>query len=91
MQEKKCSGCHRLSKGGNGKIGPDLFYAGNKFQASWLKQYLQNPVTIRSAGSTGDPDFLKGKQANSQKHPSLSKKDAEQITQELMALIFLDL
>ena len=91
IQEKKCSECHRLSKDGNEKIGPDLFYAGNKFQASWLKQYLQNPVTIRSAGGTGDPDFLKRTQADSQRHPMLSKKDAGQITQELMELILLDL
>ena len=91
IQEKNCSECHRLSKDGNEKSGPDLFYAGNKFQASWLKQYLQNPVIIRSAGGTGDPDFLKGIEANIQKHPVLSKKDAGQITQELMAITLLDL
>jgi cbb3-type cytochrome oxidase cytochrome c subunit len=91
IQENKCSECHRLSKDENEKSGPDLFYAGNKFQTSWLKQYLQNPMTIRSAGGTGDPGFLKGILANSPKHPALSKKDAEQITQELMALTLLDL
>ncbi|HIJ50502.1 MAG TPA: hypothetical protein HPP54_05540 [Nitrospinae bacterium] len=91
IQEKKCSECHRLSKDENEKSGPDLFYAGNKFQASWLKQYLQNPMTIRIAGGTGDPGFLKGIQANSQKHPALSKKDAGQVTKELMALMLLEL
>ncbi len=91
IQEKECSECHRVSKDDTEKNGPDLFYAGNKFQASWLKQYLQNPITIRSAGSTGDPDFLKGIQANSQKHPVYSKKDSEQIAKELMALTLLDL
>ncbi len=91
IQEKECSECHRVSKDDTEKSGPDLFYSGNKFQASWLKQYLQNPITIRSAGSTGDPDFLKGIQANSQKHPAVSKKDAEQITKELMALTLYDL
>lgn len=91
IQEKKCSECHRLSKDGNEKMGPDLYYAGNKFQASWLEQYLQNPVTIRSIGSTRDPGFLKGIPENSQKHPTLSKKDAGQITQELMAITLLDL
>jgi cytochrome c2 len=91
IQEKKCSECHRLSKDENEKSGPDLFYAGNKFQASWLKRYLQNPMTIRIAGGTGDPGFLKGIQANSQKHPALSKKDAGQVTKELMALMLLEL
>ena len=91
IQEKKCSECHRLSNDGAEKNGPDLFYAGNKYQASWLKQYLQNPITIRSAGSVGDPDFLKGIPANSQKHIALPKEDAEQISQELMVLMPLDL
>jgi cbb3-type cytochrome oxidase cytochrome c subunit len=91
IEEKKCSGCHRLSKDGAEKSGPDLFYAGNKFQAPWLEQYLQTPVTIRSTGGTRDPDFLKGVPENIQKHPVLSKKDAKHITQELMAITLFDL
>lgn len=86
IQEKKCSECHRLSKGETENKGPDLFYAGNKFQASWLEQYLQTPATIRSTGGTRDPGFLKGVPENIQKHPVFSKKDAGQITQELMAI-----
>jgi cbb3-type cytochrome oxidase cytochrome c subunit len=91
VQEKKCSKCHRLSKDGAEKRGPDLFYAGNKFQASWLEQYLQTPTTIRSTGGTRDPGFLKGVPESIQKHPVLSKKDAGQITQELMAITPFDL
>jgi hypothetical protein len=91
IQEEKCSECHRLSKDGAEKNGPDLFYAGNKFQASWLEQYLQTPVTIRSTRGTRDPGFLKGLPENIQKHPALSKKDAGQITQELMTTKIFDL
>jgi cbb3-type cytochrome oxidase cytochrome c subunit len=91
MQEKKCSECHRLSKGGTEKNGPDLLYAGNKFQASWLEQYLQAPTTIRSTVGTRDPGFLKGVPENIQKHPVLSKKDARKIAQELMAISLFDL
>jgi hypothetical protein len=91
IQEKKCSECHRLSKDGTRKSGPDLFYAGNKFQASWLEQYLQTPTTIRSTGGTRDPGFLKGVPESIQKHPVLSKKDAGLITQELMAITLFDL
>jgi hypothetical protein len=91
IQEKKCSECHRLSKDGTEKTGPDLFYAGNKFQASWLEQYLQTPLTIRNTGGTRDPGFLKGIPENIQKHPALSKKEAGQITQELMAIKLFDL
>ena len=85
IEEKKCSVCHRLSKIEVAKIGPDLFYAGNKFQPTWLLQYLQKPLTIRKAGTSSNPDFLKGEFENS--HPVLSKKDAIQITQELMTMI----
>ena len=91
IQEKKCSECHRLSKDGTEKSGPDLFYAGDKFQASWLEQYLQTPATIRNTGGTRDPGFLKGVPENIQKHPAFSKKDAVQITQELMAITLFDL
>ena len=86
IEEKKCSVCHRLSKIEVAKIGPDLFYAGNKFQSTWLLQYLQNPLTLRKAGTGFNPGFLKGEFNNS--HPVLSKKDAIQISQELMTMIF---
>jgi cbb3-type cytochrome oxidase cytochrome c subunit len=91
IQEKKCSECHRFSNDEAEKNGPDLFYAGNKYKFSWLKQYLQNPITIRSAGSVGNPDFLKGIPAESQKHIALPKEEAEQISQELMVLTPFDL
>jgi cbb3-type cytochrome oxidase cytochrome c subunit len=91
IQEKKCSECHRMSKNGTQKKGPDLFYAGNKFQASWLEQYLQAPEAIRNTGGTRDPNFLKGVPESIQKHPVLSKKDAKHITQELMAITLFDL
>ena len=86
IEEKKCSACHRLSQEEIEKKGPDLFYAGNKFQSLWLEQYLQNPTTIRNAGTSHDIDFLKDEKDNSPKHPILSKKDASQITGELMAM-----
>jgi cbb3-type cytochrome oxidase cytochrome c subunit len=86
IQEKKCSECHRLSNDEAEKNGPDLFYAGNKYQASWLKQYLQNPITIKITGGVGDPGFLKGMPVNSRKHIALPKEEAEQIAQELMVL-----
>lgn len=89
IEEKNCSSCHRLSPKENEKIGPDLFYAGNKFKIAWLKNYLQNPAPIRKAGTIHDPGFLKGEHKN--KHPSLFKEEAEKITHELMEMILLDL
>ena len=85
IEERKCSACHRLNKTEISKSGPDLFYSGNKFQSNWLIQYLQNPVTLRKAGTSSNPGFLKGEFKFS--HPVLSKKDAIQITQELMTMV----
>ena len=42
IEEKKCSVCHRLSKIEVAKIGPDLFYAGNKFQPTWVIKWLRD-------------------------------------------------
>ena len=86
IEEKNCSACHRLSKVGKEKKGPDLFYAGNKFQGAWLEEYFQNPVTLRKTGTINSSDFLKGGLQNLQQHPILNKNDAVNITQELMAM-----
>ena len=86
IEEKNCSACHRLSKVGKEKKGPDLFYAGNKFQGAWLEEYLQNPVILRKAGTINSPNFLKGGLQNLQQHPILNKNDAVNITQELMGM-----
>ncbi|MBT4899147.1 MAG: c-type cytochrome, partial [Nitrospina sp.] len=47
LQDKDCGSCHRLGDSEKKISGPDLHYAGNKFQAKWLKQFLQNPEVIR--------------------------------------------
>ena len=86
IEEKNCSACHRLSKVEKEKKGPDLFYAGNKYQDAWLEEYLQNPVTLRKTGTINNPDFLKGDLKNPQQHPILNKNDALNITQELMLM-----
>ena len=86
IEEKNCLACHRLSKVEKEKKGPDLFYAGNKFQDAWLEEYLQNPVTLGKAGTINSPDFLKGELQNLQQHPILNKNDAVSITQELMLM-----
>ena len=84
IEEKNCASCHRLSQKENEKKGPDLFYAGNKFKTPWLEKYLQNPVSLRKAGTIHNPGFLKGEHEN--KHPSLFKEEAQKITQELMKM-----
>ena len=55
FQAKKCQACH-YTKGPArektiadqlAKKGPELWYAGSKFQKAWLKKWLQNPKPIR--------------------------------------------
>ena len=55
--KNKCASCHDL-KGPAAKTlaelwqrqGPDLFYAGSKYNADWLTTWLQAPKRIRPAG-----------------------------------------
>ena len=78
IHENKCAACHRISKEdpGGSYQGPDLFYAGNKFQSKWLTEFLLNPETIREAGHITDPGFLKGQPAMRGPHPTLSAEEA---------------
>jgi len=86
VKTKQCDTCHRLSKNEAEKSGPDLFFAGDKFQKKWLENYLQQPEAIRLAGHTSDPGFLKGQPQYTGPHPSLNFKEAEQMTDHLMSL-----
>ncbi|MDE8650669.1 c-type cytochrome, partial [Novosphingobium sp. H3SJ31-1] len=65
----QCASCHALTKPANQDLehlwtrkGPDLWYAGDKFNRDWLVAWLQNPTTIRPGGvlwfkhaKAGDP------------------------------------
>ena len=73
--------------GAGGKYkGPDLFYAGNKFQSAWLEEFLQKPEIIRIAGHTSDPEFLKGRPAMMARHPVLANDEALAVGKYLMSL-----
>lgn len=88
VHKKQCDSCHRFSKDMPETIsqGPDLFFAGNKFQRNWLKEFLQTPTVIREAGYITDPGFLKGQPTRGNPHPALSEKEAEETADFLMAL-----
>jgi mono/diheme cytochrome c family protein len=54
---QRCVSCHELDKGGPVNLkdlwsqkGPNLSYAGNKYQQQWLAQWLKKPTRIRPAG-----------------------------------------
>ncbi|MBT7180530.1 MAG: c-type cytochrome, partial [Nitrospina sp.] len=82
LQDKDCGSCHRLGDSEKSFTGPDLHYAGNKFQPEWLKQFLQNPEIIRPAGVSTAPGFLQGSSGNP--HPSFAEKEASALSDSLM-------
>jgi len=55
--KSRCISCHNINgpaptsiKAMRSRKGPDMFYAGNKYQHNWLVSWLQKPVRIRPAG-----------------------------------------
>ncbi len=90
LEDNNCGSCHRLSaeQANENLKGPDLHYAGYKFQPEWLKQFLEKPLTIRPAGFITDPGFLQGTLGNQAPHPAFSEPDAKALAEDLMSLKF---
>jgi mono/diheme cytochrome c family protein len=85
VKEKRCDTCHRFSKNETEKSAPDLYFAGDKFQKSWLESFLKQPEAIRLAGHTRDSGFLKGAPQYTGPHPALNPDEAQQMTDHLMS------
>ena len=87
FEAKKCGACHQttgpvaaLPTGKRASIkGPPLWFAGSKFQRSWLAGWLQSPTPIRRV-EYGTLD--KG----SHEHSALSPADAGDAADYLMSL-----
>lgn len=62
------------------KKGPELWYAGSKFQKDWMVGWLQNPEPIRPL------KFNALDQENPGDHPKLGDGDAANVTDFLMGL-----
>lgn len=57
LLSQQCVACHAIAKPDKTSLdrlwerkGPDLYYAGSKFNKAWLVSWLQNPATIRGGG-----------------------------------------
>lgn len=57
LLSQQCVACHAITKPADASLermldrkGPDLYYAGNKFNQAWLQSWLQNPTVIRAGG-----------------------------------------
>lgn len=83
-----CGGCHYTSGPAREKTiddqlakkGPELFYAGSKFQAAWLTTWLGDPKAIRPL------KFGSLTETNPGDHPKLDAGDAGSVSEYLMSL-----
>jgi mono/diheme cytochrome c family protein len=95
--KSQCGSCHNLTgpapttlKDLWSRKGPDLFYAGNKYKSDWMKEWRQKPTRLRPAGMFYADHIkpgAKGDEIDTSSlitHPSLSAKDAEEVTEALM-------
>jgi mono/diheme cytochrome c family protein len=88
FEVKGCSGCHYTDGPAREKTiddqlakkGPELWYAGSKFQKAWLAKWLVDPKPIRPM------QFNNLMEENSGGHPKLASADAGPITAFLMSL-----
>jgi mono/diheme cytochrome c family protein len=86
--KKNCSSCHYTDGPAKEKTiadqlakkGPELWYAGSKFQKVWLVAWLQNPIPIRPM------KYNSLTEKNPGDHPKLSADDAAAVTDFLMGL-----
>jgi len=85
---KKCGDCHYTAGPAKEKTiadqlkkkGPELWYAGSKFQKEWLGAWLQDPKPIRPLAYNSLKDNNPGN------HAKLSAADAASVTDFLMSL-----
>lgn len=89
FKAKKCGGSCHYTKGParektiadqKKKKGPELWYAGSKFQKEWMAKWLQDPKPIRPLA------FNSLTKKNPGNHPKLSGGDAANVTDYLMTL-----
>lgn len=87
FQSKKCQECHYADGPAKEKTmadqlakkGPELWYAGSKFQKPWLTKWLQDPKPIRALKYNSLTDKNPGN------HPKLAAAEATDVTDFLMS------
>ena len=97
--DSQCLSCHAISQKTPSTLkelweikGSDLSSAGIKYKPEWLKEWLQQPARIRSAGMFYGNHIKTGKKldeidaASRVKHPQLSNEEATWVTEVLMTL-----
>lgn len=88
FDSKKCGDCHYTEGPAReksiadqlAKKGPELWYAGSKFQKEWLAKWLQEPKPIRPLA------YNSLEKKNAGDHPKLAAADAGPVAEFLMGL-----
>ncbi|MEO5364507.1 MAG: c-type cytochrome [Magnetococcus sp. DMHC-8] len=88
FNDKKCTDCHYTQGPAREKTvadrlaqkGPELWYAGEKFQEAWLTGWLADPKPIRPLKFNSLTD------KNAGDHPKLSADEAKEVSAFLMGL-----
>jgi cytochrome c553 len=88
FESKACQDCHYTEGPAREKTiadqlakkGPELWYAGSKFQQPWLETWLQDPKPIRPM------KFNNITEENPGDHPKLSAEESGAVTEFLMSL-----
>lgn len=88
FKDKACTTCHYTEGPAREKTiadrlaqkGPELWYAGDKFQEKWLEKWLTDPQPIRPL------KFNSLTEKNAGDHPKLDKGEAKAVTAFLMGL-----
>ncbi|MFG6462061.1 c-type cytochrome [Roseateles sp. DXS20W] len=106
LLKSQCVACHAVTKPAEASVerllqrkGPDLYYAGSKFNRDWLTAWLQQPTVLRPGGAmflnavkpgeAGSADVVDA--AKVTPHPKLNAADAAAAADALMALTTPDL
>lgn len=88
FEAKECMACHytegpareKTIEDQLAKTGPELWYAGDKFQQDWLEAWLADPQPIRQLA------FNSLTEDNPGDHPALSGDETGKVTEFLMSL-----
>ncbi len=92
FEAKGCASCHYTAGPAREKTiddqlakkGPELWYAGSKFQKAWLAKWLADPTPIRPM------KYNSITEANPDNHPKLAGGDVAPVTDFLMSLTSAD-
>lgn len=97
----QCASCHALTQPAAAdatvdrlwtRKGPDLWYAGDKFDRDWLAAWLQKPTTIRPGGVMWFQHARPGEPRDTidtaaiEKHPAVDAAMAAKLADQLMLL-----